>query len=58
MPFIFHIRINQAKKVFLLFSLLVAAYLVTPLFIHLLKQIGDFAKKYSREYMNVKLWHI
>jgi len=58
MPFIFHIRINQAQKVFLLFSLLVAAYLVVPLSIHLLKQIGDFVKKYSREYLNVKLWHI
>jgi hypothetical protein len=59
-PFVLHLHIylNQGEKVFLWFSLLVAAYLAAPLFIHLLKQIRDFVKKHTSEYMNVKLWRI
>jgi len=43
---------------FLVFSLLVAVYMVTPLFIHLLKQVWDLAKQYSRKYLHVELWRI
>jgi len=55
-PFVFHLKINQGQQTFLLFSLVVAAYLATPLLIHLLKQIGDVAKKHSRKYLNLRLW--
>jgi len=57
-PFVFHLQIARAQKIFLLFSLLVATYLAAPLFIHLLKQIGDVVKKYSSNYTNLKLWGI
>jgi hypothetical protein len=30
--------------------------LVAPLFIHLLKQIWDCAKQYSREHLNWRQW--
>ena len=43
---------------FLVFSLLVAAYLAAPLFIHLLKQIWNVAKQYGSNYTNLKLWGI
>ncbi len=58
MPFIFHLRIYEGQAIFLLFSLLVATYLAVPLFLHLLKQLGDFTKKHRVNYMNVKLWRI
>jgi hypothetical protein len=58
MPFVFHFRIYLAQTIFGVFSLLVAVYMVTPLFIHLLKQIGDFTKQHSRKYMNLRLWRI
>jgi hypothetical protein len=57
-PFIFHFQIDRGQKIFLLFSLLIAAYLAAPLFIHLLKQIWDVAKQDSSKYVNVKLWRI
>jgi hypothetical protein len=57
-PFAFHIKITQGQQMFLVFSLLVAVYMVTPLFIHLLKQVSDFAKQYSNKQMNLRLWHI
>jgi hypothetical protein len=58
LPFFSHFQISPAQKLFLVFSLLVAAYMVTPLFIHLLKQIWDLAKKYSRVSLNLRQWHI
>ena len=57
-PFVFRLHIAREQEIFLLFSLLVAAYLAVPLFIHLLKQIGDVVKKYSSNYTNLKLWGI
>ena len=59
-PFVLHLYIylNQGQKMFLWFSLLVAAYLAVPLFIHLFKQIGNFVKKHTSEYLNVRLWRI
>ena len=57
-PFVRHLQINVGQAFFGMFSLLVAAYMVAPLFIHLLKQIWDFAKQHSRKYLNVRLWHI
>jgi hypothetical protein len=58
MPFVFHLWVSPAQVLFLVFSLLVAAYLVAPLFIHLLKQIWDLAKAYGRSYMKLSLWRI
>jgi hypothetical protein len=58
MPFVFHLWVSPAQELFLVFSLLVAAYIVAPLFIHLLKQIWGLAKAYSRDYMKVSLWRI
>ena len=58
MPFVFHLPISLAQELFLVFSLLVAAYMVTPLLIHLLKQVWDLAKEYSRNHMNLRLWRI
>jgi hypothetical protein len=58
MPFVFHLWVSPAQELFLVFSLLVAAYIVAPLFIHLLKQIWGLTKAYSRDYMKVSLWRI
>jgi len=55
-PFVFPFRIYVGQAIFGLFSLLVAVYIVTPLFIHLLKQVWDFAKQYSSEHLNLRQW--
>jgi hypothetical protein len=55
-PFVFHLKINQKQKMFLLFSLIVFAYLAAPLFIYVLKQIGDLTKKHSRKYLKLRQW--
>ncbi|HWS83047.1 MAG TPA: hypothetical protein VN207_02175 [Ktedonobacteraceae bacterium] len=57
-PFVFHLQIDRGQKIFLVFSLLTAAYLAAPLFIHLLKQIWALVKQDSSKYVNVKLWRI
>ncbi|HEX3643545.1 MAG TPA: hypothetical protein VHV10_19840, partial [Ktedonobacteraceae bacterium] len=54
LPFISHFALEKISA----FFLLVATYMVAPLFIYMLKQIWDFAKQYSRKYMNLRLWHI
>ena len=56
MPFVFHFQIGYSFEKFLVFFLLVAAYMVAPLFIHLLKQIWDCAKQYSSEHLNWRQW--
>ena len=56
LPFIVHYQLGSLKS-FLVFSLLVAAYMVAPLFIHLLKQILNCAKQYSKS-LNLMLWRI
>ncbi|HEY4033409.1 MAG TPA: hypothetical protein VGL94_05535 [Ktedonobacteraceae bacterium] len=53
-PFVSHPHISQGQMIFLIYSLLVAAYLVAPLLIHLLKQTWDLAKQYDN--MNLKQW--
>jgi hypothetical protein len=58
MPFVFHFQIGSALEKFLVFFLLVAAYMVTPLFIHLLKQIWDYAEQYCREHLNWRQWRL
>src|SRR5260370_4755255 len=58
LPFVFHFRVDLEPVKFLVFSLGVAAYLIIPLFIYMLKQIWDITKKHSRKYLNVKLWRI
>ncbi len=55
-PFVFHLHINQRQQMFLLFSLVVAAYLAAPLFIHLLKQVWDLVKQYSSSHLNLRQW--
>jgi len=57
-PFIFHVQIDRGQKIFLVFSLLIATYLATPLFIHLLKQVWDVTKRHSHKYPNMKQWRI
>ncbi len=57
-PFVFHLWIYMGQAIFGLFSLLVAAYIAVPLFIHLLKQIWDFAKQFCSKHMNLRLWRI
>ena len=54
LPFVSHLALEKISA----FFLLVATYMVAPLFIYMLKQIWDFAKQYSRKYMNLRLWHI
>lgn len=56
LPFVVHYQLGSLEN-FLIFSLLVAAYMIAPLFIHLLKQIWDCAKRYSR-HLNLSLWRI
>lgn len=58
LPFVSHFPISSGLEKFLVFSFLVAAYMVAPLFIYMLKQIWDITKSFSRKTMNVKLWHI
>src|SRR5260370_8933858 len=55
LPFVFHIRIDSGLVKFLVFSLLFATYMVTPLFIYMLKQIWDVTKQHSSKYLNLNL---
>jgi hypothetical protein len=56
MPFVFHLKIGAALEKFLIFFLLVAAYMVAPLFIHLLKQIWGCAEQYCSEHLHWRQW--
>jgi hypothetical protein len=58
MPFVFHMQVPVKQALFGLLSLLVAIYMVTPLFIHLLRQINDLAKKYGERYLKLSEWRI
>jgi hypothetical protein len=55
-PFVFSHRIDLSQAVFGVFSLLVAVYLIIPLFIHLIKQIWSVTKLYGRKHLNLRLW--
>ena len=58
LPFVKHIAINPGQKLFLAFSLLVFAYLITPLALKIIQQLRDSAKIYSKIYLNPKLWRL
>src|SRR5262249_28727001 len=56
MPFVFPLHIYLSQAIFGLLSLLVSTYMITPLFIHLIKQIWSVIKPYGRRYLNLRLW--
>ena len=56
MPFVFPLRVSPAQVLFLVFSLLVAASIIAPLFIYLLKQSWDLTKAFCRDHMKLSLW--
>lgn len=58
LPFVKHITLNPGQKLFLAFSLLVFAYLATPLTLKIVQQLRDKAKIYSKIYLNLKLWRL
>lgn len=56
LPFVKHIPLTPGQKLFLAFSLLVFAYLTTPLLLRLVQQLRDRAEIYSKIYLNPKVW--
>lgn len=56
-PFVTHIAITTGQLLFIVYSVLVALYLVTPLLLQIAQQMVIFIKKYhSRVYLDLKLW--
>jgi hypothetical protein len=57
-PFVTHISISPGQLLFIVYSVLVALYLITPLVIQIGQQMGMLIKKYSRLYLDLRLWRI
>lgn len=58
LPFVKHIALNPGQKLFVAFSLLVFAYLVTPLALKIVQQLRDMARISSKIYLNPKGWRL
>jgi hypothetical protein len=56
LPFVKYIPLASGQKLFLAFSLLVFAYLTTPLVLKLFQQLREQAKIYSKIYLNPRVW--
>jgi hypothetical protein len=57
-PFVTHIPISIGQMLFIIYSVVAATYLITPLLIHVMQQIIFLLKRYSRAYLDLKLWRI